>query len=41
MQQLTIYLETRTQVGESIDAKILRNGEERTIRITLEERPQQ
>ena len=41
MQQLTVYLETHTQVGDTIDAKILRNGEERTIRITLEERPQQ
>ena len=41
MQQLTVYLETHTQVGDTIDAKILRNGEERTIRITLEERPAQ
>ena len=39
MQQLTVYLETHTQVGDTIDAKILRNGEESTIRITLEERP--
>lgn len=38
-QDLTVYLETRTQVGDTVDVRVIRDGEERTIEVTLEERP--
>lgn len=38
-QDLTVYLETETQVGETIKVTLIRDGDERTIPVTLEERP--
>lgn len=38
-QDLTIYLDTQTRVGETVEVTLIRNGEERVIEATLEERP--
>lgn len=38
-QDLTIYLDTRTRVGETVELAVVRDGEERTIEATLQERP--
>jgi S1-C subfamily serine protease len=38
-QDLTVYLETETQVEDTVDVTVIRDGEERTIQVTLEERP--
>jgi len=38
-QDLTVYLETETQVEDTVDVTVIRNGEEQTIEVTLEERP--
>ncbi|MFO7741343.1 MAG: trypsin-like peptidase domain-containing protein [Anaerolineae bacterium] len=38
-QDLTVYLETRTRVGDTIEVTLIRGGEERTLDVTLEERP--
>ncbi len=37
---LIAYLETRTRPGDTIQLTVLRNGEERTLSVTLGERPQ-
>ncbi len=38
-QDLTIYLDTQTRVGETVEVTLIRDGEERMIEATLEERP--
>ena len=38
-QDLTVYLETETQVEDTVDVTVIRGGEERTIQVILEERP--
>jgi S1-C subfamily serine protease len=38
-QDLTVYLETETQVGDTVEVTVIRDGEERNIEVTLEERP--
>jgi S1-C subfamily serine protease len=39
-RELTVLLETQTRVGDTVDVTIIRNGEERTVQVTLAERPQ-
>lgn len=39
-QELTVYLETQTAVGDAVQPTIIRDGEERAISLTLEERTQ-
>jgi len=39
-QDLTVYLETQTAVGDTVELTIIRNGKERTISVTLGERPE-
>ena len=36
---LTVYLETETQVGDTVHVTLIRNGQEMTVPITLAERP--
>lgn len=38
-QDLTVYLETETQVEDTVDVTVIRDGEEQTLEVTLEERP--
>ncbi|MGD2178692.1 MAG: trypsin-like peptidase domain-containing protein [Anaerolineae bacterium] len=38
-QDLTVYLETETRVGDIVEVTVIRDGEEQTIEVTLEERP--
>jgi len=38
-QTLTVYLETETTVGDTVDVTIIRDGEELTVLVTLGERP--
>lgn len=38
---LTMYLDTRTDVGDTVTLTIIRDGKEMTLSVTLEERPQQ
>jgi S1-C subfamily serine protease len=40
MEELTVYLETETTVGDTVELTIIRDGEEQTVPLTLEERPQ-
>ena len=37
---LTVYLETETQVGDTVEVTIIRDGEQQTVQVTLAERPQ-
>ncbi|HUX75737.1 MAG TPA: trypsin-like peptidase domain-containing protein [Anaerolineae bacterium] len=39
LQELTVYLETRTQVGDTVEVTIFRDGVEQNVRVTLAERP--
>lgn len=39
-RDLTVYLETETQVGDTVEVTIVRNGERRNVQATLAERPQ-
>ena len=39
-QGLTVYLETQTQVGDTVEVTIIRDGEEQNVQVTLAERPQ-
>jgi S1-C subfamily serine protease len=39
-QDFTVYLETQTLVGDTVDVTIIRDGEEQIIPVILEERPQ-
>jgi len=38
MQELTVYLETQTAVGDTVELTIIRGGEEQPVQVTLEER---
>ena len=38
-QQLMVYLETETQVGDTVEVTIVRGGEEQSVQVTLDERP--
>ena len=40
LRELTVYLETETQVGDIVEVTIIRDGEEQSVRVTLAERPQ-
>jgi len=39
-QALTVYLETQTQVGDTIEVTIMRGSQEQKVQLTLDERPQ-
>jgi S1-C subfamily serine protease len=39
IKDLTVYLETQTQVGDTVDVTIVRDGEEQVVAVTLAERP--
>ena len=39
LQELTVYLETRTTVGDAIEITIVRDGQEQTVTATLQEQP--
>jgi S1-C subfamily serine protease len=39
-EELTIYLETETEVGDTIDVTLIRDGNELQVSVTLEERPE-
>jgi S1-C subfamily serine protease len=39
-EELTVYLETHTTVGDTADVTIIRNGEQQTVQLVLNERPQ-
>jgi S1-C subfamily serine protease len=38
-QELTVYLETQTKVGDSVQVTIVRDGQEQTLAVTLGEQP--
>lgn len=38
-QDLTVYLETETRVGDTVDVTFIRDGEEQNVQVTLGERP--
>ena len=38
-QELTVYLENETIVGDTVEVTVIRDGEEQVFQITLEERP--
>jgi S1-C subfamily serine protease len=40
-QQLTVYLESETQVGDAVEVTLIRDGREMTVSVTLAERPEQ
>jgi S1-C subfamily serine protease len=40
LQDLSVYLENETQVGETVTVQLLRDGESQEVQVTLEERPQ-
>ena len=40
LQELTVYLESETQVGDTIDVTVIRDGQEQNVRVRLDERPQ-
>jgi len=39
LQELTVYLETQTQVGDTVEVTIFRGGVEQNVQVTLTERP--
>jgi len=39
-EKLTVYLETQTKVGDTVDLTIIRDGKELSVAVTLDERPQ-
>jgi S1-C subfamily serine protease len=39
-QELTVYLESETMVGDTVDVTVIRDGNEQVISVALEERPQ-
>lgn len=41
LQELTVHLETKTRVGDTVEVTIIRDGEEQSVQVTLQERPQQ
>lgn len=40
-QELTVYLESETQGGDTVEVTIVRDGREMTVKVTLAERPEQ
>jgi serine protease Do len=38
-EELTVYLETRTRVGDTVQVGIIRDGQEQTTSVILSERP--
>jgi len=40
LQELTVYLETQTQVGDTVEVTYVRDGVEERVPVTLTERPQ-
>jgi len=40
LQELTVYLETETQIGDKVKMTIIRDGQEQTVRVVLGERPE-
>jgi S1-C subfamily serine protease len=40
-QELTVYLETETQVGDKVEVTLIRDGQEKKVSVTLAERPEQ
>jgi S1-C subfamily serine protease len=40
-QELTVYLESETQVGDTVEVTLIRDGQEMTVSVTLAERPEQ
>ncbi len=40
LRELTVYLETETQVGDTVGVTIIRDGEEQNVQVVLAERPQ-
>jgi S1-C subfamily serine protease len=38
-EELTVYLETKTRVGDTVDVAIVRDGQNQTLPVTLGERP--
>ncbi len=40
-QELTVYLEMETQVGDTVEVTLIRDGQEMTVTVTLAERPEQ
>ncbi len=41
LQQLTVYLETQTKVGDTVEVTLVRDGQEMAVQVTLAERPAQ
>ena len=41
MKDLTVYLETETRVGDTVEVTLIRDGQESTVAVTLAERPEQ
>jgi hypothetical protein len=41
LQELTVYLESETQVGDTVKVTVSRDGDETDVPLTLAERPQQ
>jgi S1-C subfamily serine protease len=39
LQELMVYLEAQTTVGDTVELTIIRDGKERAVQVTLEERP--
>lgn len=40
-QELTVYLESETQVGDTVEVSLVRDSQEMTVSVTLAERPEQ
>jgi len=40
LQELTVYLETETEVGDTVEVTIFRDGVEQNVAVALDERPQ-
>jgi S1-C subfamily serine protease len=40
-EELTVYLESETQVGDTVEVTLVRDGQEMTVSVTLAERPEQ
>jgi S1-C subfamily serine protease len=38
-REFVVYLETQTQVGDTVHVTIIRDGKEQAIQVTLTERP--
>lgn len=41
LRELTVYLESQTQVGQQVEVRLIRDGREMTVTVTLGERPSQ